>query len=104
MVEQCLEPNEIDNLQTFVDLFKNLLNFVCFNDGTHIALFIAENGPQCFEQQRDNLMGCVNATFAQNVSNTTDIYPVSATIPRILPSVEQCKWVYKKLSAIMFNV
>lgn len=41
LLEPCLQQNEIDGKRTFVNMFKKFLNFVCFKDGDHIALFIA---------------------------------------------------------------
>lgn len=42
LLEPCLQQNEIDGKRTFVNMFKKFLNFVCYKDGDHIALFIAE--------------------------------------------------------------
>lgn len=67
LLEPCLQPNEIEAKKTFVNMFKKFLNFVCFKDGDHIALFIAEKGPECFDQRKEDLINCVNSTFTDYI-------------------------------------
>ncbi|XP_031641080.1 27 kDa hemolymph protein-like [Contarinia nasturtii] len=92
VLEPCLEPKEIEGKRTFVKIFKNLLNFVCYKDGDQIALFIAEKGPQCFTETKDELISCMNATFFNYLPSEKEIE--SKTVPTELPQLvmgqEQC--------------
>lgn len=93
-IEPCLDPKEIEGQKTFVKIFTNLLNFVCHKDGDQIALFIAEKGPECFKEQKDNLYECLNSTFKKYmpaVNNTPDIQSLPTTLPQLVMGVEQCK-------------
>lgn len=86
-VEPCLDAQEIGHKQTFVNIFTNLLNFVCHKDGDQIALFIAEKGPECFNAKKDGLTRCFNETFSgYSVHNVT-----LETLPQLVVGVKECK-------------
>lgn len=93
VLEPCLEPKEIEGKRTFVKIFKNLLNFVCYKDGDQIALFIAEKGPECFNERKDDIITCINSTFFGYLPSEKDIK--DKTIPNELPQLvmgtAQCK-------------
>lgn len=93
LLEPCLEPKEIEGKRTFVKIFKNLLNFVCYKDGDQIALFIAEKGPECFDERKDDLIHCMNKTFSDYLPSEKDIE--SKTVPTELPELvmgqSQCR-------------
>lgn len=93
MAEPCLESQEIDGKQTFVKIFKNLLNFVCYKEGDQIALFIAEKGPECFNERKDDLVHCINATFYQYLPSQKDIEnkDIPRTLPELVMGADQCK-------------
>lgn len=93
-VEPCLEPKEIEGQNTFVKIFTNLLNFVCYKDGDQIALFIAEKGPECFEDKKDYLLDCFNTTFKKYLPEEvpqTDVNSLPTTLPLLVLGQEQCK-------------
>lgn len=91
--EPCLEQDEIDGKNTFVRIFKNLLEFVCLKDGDQIALFISEKGPECFNARKDNIIACVNETFLHYAPAEKDIDPnnLPTSIPSFVMGPEQCK-------------
>lgn len=95
LLEPCLEPKEIEGKRTFVKIFKNLLNFVCYKDGDQIALFIAEKGPECFDERKDDLIHCMNRTFYEYLPSEKEID--SKAIPNELPELvmgqTQCRYV-----------
>lgn len=93
IIEPCLEPQEIEGKKTFVKIFKNLLNFVCFKDGDQIALFIAEKGPECFNDRKDDLITCMNGTFYKHLPSQKEIENkgIPQALPALVMGAEQCK-------------
>lgn len=92
IVEPCLEPKEIDGQKTFVKIFTNLLNFVCYKDGDQIALFIAEKGPECFEDKRPTLIQCLNNTFNNYLPSEKEIQTTELPkLPQLVMGINQCK-------------
>lgn len=91
LLEPCLQPNEIESKQTFVNMVKKFLNFVCYKDGDHIALFIAEKGPECFDQRKDELINCANSTFSSYVPADLSTNLLPSVIPELVIGQKQCK-------------
>lgn len=87
-IEPCLNKKEVDNKKTFVNIFTNLLNFVCHKDGDQIALFIAEKGPECFNNKKDALIHCINSTMSAYIPKET---PTLDDLPQLVMGVQQCK-------------
>lgn len=84
-VDPCLDSDEKVFKTSGLDIFKNLLNFVCHKDGDQIALFIAEKGPECFLEQKNDLISCVNETFSGYVPETN-----ITSIPKLVIGPKQC--------------
>lgn len=93
VLEPCLEPKEIEGKRTFVKIFKNLLNFVCYKDGDQIALFIAEKGPECFDTRKDDLISCMNSTFYGYMPSEKEIESnhMPTELPQLVMGTTQCK-------------
>ncbi|XP_055624444.1 27 kDa hemolymph protein-like [Toxorhynchites rutilus septentrionalis] len=87
-LDPCLDSDEERHKGYGVDVFKNLLNFVCHKDGDQIALFIAEKGPECFQEQKDDLIKCVNGTFSGYLK---DVDTTGSTIPKLVIGPKQCE-------------
>ncbi|XP_017120585.1 27 kDa glycoprotein [Drosophila elegans] len=89
-VTPCLVEEEREGQDVFKRIIQSLLNFVCHKDGDQIALFIAEQGPECIESQKDNIQQCVNSTFAEylNFSDLQDNRIKS--IPKLTVGQKQC--------------
>lgn len=68
-----------------------MLDFICFRDGDMIALFIAENGPKCINDNKDELIACINSTFHKYMPDDLDAETV--TLPNLEIGQEQCKYV-----------
>lgn len=94
VLEPCLDPKEIEGQRTFVKIFKNLLNFVCHKEGDQIALFIAEKGPECFDERKSDLITCINATLFDYLPKENEL-PKDTTVPTELPELvmgqKQCE-------------
>lgn len=88
----CLDKDEQESQDVIKRIVQSLLNFVCHKDGDQIALFIAEEGPECLESQRDNIQQCMNSTFSTYL-NSADLQDNSKikTIPKLVVGEKQCK-------------
>lgn len=91
-IEPCLNEQEVASKTTFVNIFTNLLNFVCHKDGDQIALFIAEKGPECFNSKKDALIHCINTTMSGYIPSET---PSLNSLPQLVMGVQQCRWVFR---------
>lgn len=94
VLEPCLEEKELEGKRTFVKIFKNLLNFVCHKEGDQIALFIAEKGPECFDQRKDDIINCMNSTLFDYLPSEKDIpkeIPVPTELPELVMGQKQCE-------------
>lgn len=86
-IEPCLDAQEVGHKKTFVNIFTNLLNFVCHKDGDQIALFIAEKGPECFKDKQEALTRCFNETFSEYAVHNVTL----DTLPLLVVGAKECK-------------
>ncbi|XP_055530502.1 27 kDa glycoprotein-like [Wyeomyia smithii] len=87
-VDVCLEDDERENKRILVNIVHGLLNFICHKDGDQIALFIAEEGPECFEEQKQPLIDCFNSTLRGYLDEPTP--KLSEGIPKLVLGKKQC--------------
>lgn len=87
-VDVCLENDEKESKRILVNIVHGLLNFVCHKDGDQIALFIAEEGPECFEEQKQPLIDCFNSTMRGYLDEPTP--QASEGIPKLVMGKKQC--------------
>lgn len=87
-VDVCLENDEKESKVVAVNIVHGLLNFVCHKDGDQIALFIAEEGPECFSDQKDALIDCVNGTLSGYLQD--DSAPATEGLPKLVMGKKQC--------------
>ncbi|XP_017067595.1 27 kDa glycoprotein [Drosophila eugracilis] len=60
----CLTTDEKAHNAVLQGIADRLLEFICYKNGDQIALFIAEQGPECLQQSRDGIANCLNTSFA----------------------------------------
>lgn len=74
----CLESEEIEGSKVLVKMATNVLDYVCRNVD-QLTSFVANRGPECFEQQKNELIICMNKTSfsfnSQWLSNTSYLLP-----------------------------
>lgn len=87
-IEICLDEDERESKRILMNLVHGLLNFVCHKDGDQIALFIAEEGPECFQEQRQPLLDCFNTTLREYLDEPTQ--KSSEAIPKLVMGKKQC--------------
>uniref|UniRef100_A0A6B2E693 Putative conserved secreted protein n=1 Tax=Phlebotomus kandelakii TaxID=1109342 RepID=A0A6B2E693_9DIPT len=93
MLEPCLTPEEISHKEVYTNISKSLLGFVCHKDGDQIALFIAEKGPECFQERKDAVIACFNKTFPMALGHINEIgnEPLSMEkLPKFVFGPDQC--------------
>ena len=74
-ISPCLDSTvraEIGSIKNGTD---QLLDFVCYKDGDRIALFIAEGGPQCFQEQATAIRQC-----ADDIKNSVESIDAAKTL------------------------
>lgn len=86
----CLVKEELDGQDVIKRIMRSLLNFVCHKDGDHIALFIAEKGPECFESKKDNIQQCLNNTLSSYFDTTNLNDNKIKSIPKLVMGQKQC--------------
>ncbi|VVC89357.1 27 kDa hemolymph protein-like [Leptidea sinapis] len=59
-ISPCLDPSIREHIGAGKSATNQLIDFVCYKDGDRIALFIAEEGPECFKEKSGALRTCVN--------------------------------------------
>ncbi|XP_055528544.1 27 kDa glycoprotein-like isoform X2 [Wyeomyia smithii] len=80
-LDPYLDNEEKRHKGQIVDLFRHLLNFNCDNDGDQMTLFITGKGPECFKEQKDDLIQCVNGTFTRH---SLDDNMTTTTVPLVI--------------------
>ncbi|XP_016949488.1 27 kDa hemolymph protein [Drosophila biarmipes] len=60
----CLTPDEKAHNAVMQRIGDKLLEFICHKNGDQIALFIAEQGPECLQSSREGIAKCLNSSFA----------------------------------------
>lgn len=87
-MDPCLTSEEKDQKVVLINITKSLLEFVCHENGNQIALFIAEEGPECFTSKQDALQDCLNATMGKYYNNEL---PTIDNLPLLVIKEENCR-------------
>ena len=89
----CLTPTERAQNAIMMRIVTSLLGFICHKNGDQIALFIAEEGPECLDANKENISNCMNATFSaywpQGVVEGGLMSPPTE-IPELVMGPKQC--------------
>lgn len=84
----CLETDEREHQDILMHILRSLLDFICYKGGDRIALFIAEQGPECLESKKDDIQQCLKNTFSHYLPKE-GIENVKA-LPKFVVGDEQC--------------
>ncbi|CAG4941448.1 unnamed protein product [Parnassius apollo] len=57
-VAPCMDQTVREHIASADNATDQLIDFVCFKDGDRIALFIAEGGPECFQEKSTPIRAC----------------------------------------------
>nr|CAB59576.1 EG:103E12.2 [Drosophila melanogaster] len=87
----CLTTDEKTHNAVLQRIADKLLEFICYKNGDQIALFIAEEGPECLQQSREGIANCLNSSFAgylpKSISPEWDL-------PQLVLGPKQCVDLY----------
>lgn len=86
--DPCLTTEERDQKVMYVNIAKSLLEFICHENGNQIALFIAEEGPECFTSKETALRECYNNTVGKYFNGET---PSIESLPSLIIKEENCR-------------
>lgn len=86
-LDPCLTDEEKKQKIVFVNITKSLLEFTCHENGNQIALFIAEEGPECFSSKKTHLETCFNNTMGKYTSGEM---PSLDNLPTLVIKDEHC--------------
>jgi len=71
-LDYCIVGNQLTNKEILSNMTLSLMNFICFKDGDRIAMFIAEEGPECLGSKFDQMQECLNKTMEKYDFETLD--------------------------------
>lgn len=80
---------------------KSLLEFVCHENGNQIALFIAEEGPECFSSSKDALEQCFNKTMTKYTGGEM---PSLENLPTLVIKEEHCEDMHKLENCVVVEL
>lgn len=76
VIQPCLSKEEKSQNAVMMRIVSGLLSFMCARGGDQIALFVAEDGPECLEANKEAIQHCANKSFSEFVPKhtITDIF------------------------------
>ncbi|XP_017006603.1 27 kDa glycoprotein [Drosophila takahashii] len=89
----CLTTDEKSHNAVLQRIGDKLLEFICYKNGDQIALFIAEQGPECLEQSRDGIATCLNNTFSSYLPKELG-NPADWSLPQLILGPKECVDLY----------
>ncbi|XP_039499125.1 27 kDa hemolymph protein [Drosophila santomea] len=87
----CLTTDEKAHNAVLQRIADKLLEFICYKNGDQIALFIAEEGPECLQQSRDGIASCLNSSFAGYLPKA---FSPEWDLPQLVLGPKQCVDLY----------
>ncbi|XP_073828935.1 27 kDa hemolymph protein [Musca autumnalis] len=76
VIQPCLSPEEKSQNAVMVRIVSGLLGFMCARGGDQIALFVAEDGPECLQANKEAIAHCANKSFTEFTpkNQVTDLF------------------------------
>lgn len=87
--QHCLTAEEKRHQETVTRIGAALLQFACSRGGDQMALFIAEQGPECLEANKEAISNCLNQSFHQYIPKDGQV-PDLMSSPELLFSPTHC--------------
>lgn len=88
-VKPCLSREEQRQKDVMMRIGSSLLGFACTRNGDQIALFVAEQGPECLEANKEAISHCMNKSFHQYMPKDGQV-PDLMSQPELLFSPTHC--------------
>lgn len=94
-ITQCLDKEEKAGNAIMMKVVHSMFDFVCYKGGDQIALFYAEKGPECLEENKIEIGHCLNTTL-KGLPPSEGIPDMnSITIPQLVMGPKQCTDMYE---------
>ncbi|EDX00866.2 LOW QUALITY PROTEIN: uncharacterized protein Dyak_GE16663 [Drosophila yakuba] len=87
--QHCLTAEEKRHQETVTRIGASVLGFACSHGGDQIALFHAEQGPECLEANKEAISNCLNQSFHQYIPKDGQV-PDLMSRPELLFSPTHC--------------
>ncbi|XP_020803887.1 27 kDa hemolymph protein [Drosophila serrata] len=87
--QHCLTAEEKRHQETVSRIGAALLGFACSRGGDQIALFVAEQGPECLDANKEAISNCLNQSFHQYIPKDGKV-PDLMSSPELLFSPTHC--------------
>merc|ERR1712223_510549 len=71
---RCLKTEDKPSLDITLRMIDSAIEFMCQNDGDRIALFMSENGWDCVQDHREDIMKCVNSSVPELFNTNAQKY------------------------------
>ncbi|XP_050304701.1 27 kDa glycoprotein-like [Anthonomus grandis grandis] len=88
-VKKCLNEKEETVLDKSLKIVQDFQEFMCFKEGDRLAMFVAQGGIECLDQQQEGMKECFNATIGGRLPDQ-DTLSV-ATLPTFLFEEKDCE-------------
>ncbi|KAH8394443.1 hypothetical protein KR222_005710 [Zaprionus bogoriensis] len=88
-VKPCLSTEEKRQKDVIMRIGSSLLGFACSRGGDQIALFVADQGPECLEANKEAISHCLNTSFHQYLPKDGQI-PDLMSQPELLFTPTHC--------------
>lgn len=89
-ITQCLDKEEKAGNVVMMKVVHSMIDFICYKGGDQIALFYAEKGPECLEENKMEIGHCLNTTL-KGIAPSEGIPDInSISIPQLIMGPKQC--------------
>ncbi|CAG9760518.1 unnamed protein product [Ceutorhynchus assimilis] len=87
-IRRCMTSQEDKAFNKTLAIVEELQEFMCFKDGDRLAMFVAEGGVECIQEQQEGIKECFNATVGSRMPQEDDFS--LATLPTFLYTERDC--------------
>ncbi|XP_055906568.1 27 kDa hemolymph protein-like [Eupeodes corollae] len=101
-IHPCLNEEEKARHSMISRVGSKMLKFVCGKGGDQIALFFAEQGPECLEEKKDEINNCMNESFAEYIPKNG--LPDINNQPQIVMGKKECKDIENFEKCVLFHL
>jgi len=88
-VRRCLSTKEETAFNKTLEIGQEFQEFMCHKDGDRLAMFVAEGGVECVQEQQEGIKQCLNSTVGARLPAANDLSV--ATLPTFLFAEKDCQ-------------
>ncbi|KAJ8920154.1 hypothetical protein NQ315_011814 [Exocentrus adspersus] len=85
----CMDDKEEKAFNKSQKILNELQEFMCFKDGDRLAMFVAEGGVECVQEQKEGVQNCINSTVGTRIPDSEDFSVTN--LPTFLFSAKDCQ-------------